>query len=227
MIDVDIIQRIKVAGIFFLQVYKVTTGTMLSLFIPQNCDGKICTLTQNYEKPDPYHKLVLYWNMFSMFTFFTYYMIELRREEWAIKFLDIDNNKPDNSLKEIIRKEPKLDKKMDSLNLYYYKTLVFNCFVYLINIGLTGKIIKDDYHSMSTISCFISFVLLVVMKLYNSLIVAYQSIKNDKMLSAYMMEFVSYNVLDSDYVKEEEPPIEDIEEVPSALKTEEIVPIVR
>ena len=40
------------------------------------------------------------------------------------------------------------------------------------------------------------------------------------------MEFVSYNVLDSDYVKEE-PPIEDIEEVPSALKTEEIVPIVR
>ena len=40
------------------------------------------------------------------------------------------------------------------------------------------------------------------------------------------MEFVSYNVLDSDYVKEEEPPIEDIEEVPSELKTEEIVPIV-
>ena len=34
MIDEDIIQRIKVAGIFFLQVYKVTTGTMLSLFIP-------------------------------------------------------------------------------------------------------------------------------------------------------------------------------------------------
>ena len=112
---------------------------------------------------------------------------------------------------------------MDALNLYYYKTLVFNCFVYLINIGLTGKIIKDDYHSMSTISCFISFVLLVLMKLYNSLIVAYQSIKNDKMMSAYMMEFVSYNVLDSDYVKEPE----DIEEVPSALKTEEIVPIVR
>ena len=43
-------------------------------------------------------------------------------------------------------------------------------------------------------------------------------------MSAYMMEFVSYNVLDSDYVKE--PPIEDIEEVTSVLKTEEIVPIV-
>ena len=225
MIDVDIIQRIKVAGIFMLQIYKVTTGTMMSLFVPQNCDGQICSLTQNYENDDVYHKLVLYWNMFSMFTFFSYYLIELRREEWAIKYLDIDNDKPDNCLKEIIRNEPQLDRKMDSLNIYYYKTLVFNCLVYTINVGLTVKLLYDDYHSMSTISCFISFTLLVLMKLYNSIIVAYESVKNDKMLSAYMMEFVSYNVLDSDYVKTE-PLIEDIEEVPSILKPEEIIPII-
>ena len=34
------------------------------------------------------------------------------------------------------------------------------------------------------------------------MIVAYQSVKNDKMMSAYMSEFVSYNVLDTDYVNE-------------------------
>ena len=39
------------------------------------------------------------------------------------------------------------------------------------------------------------------MKLYNSGIVAYQSVKNDKMMSAYMNEFVSYNVIDSDYLE--------------------------
>ena len=214
MIDVDIIQRLKVAGIFFLQIYKVTTGTMMSLFVPQNCDGQICSLTQNYENDNIYHKLVLYWNMFAMVTFFSYYLIELRREEWAIKYLDIDNNIPDNSLKEIIVNEPQLNKKMDSLNIYYYKTLVFNCLVYSINVGLTVKLLYDDYHSMSTISCFISFTLLVVMKLYNSIIVAYESVRNDKMLSAYMVEFVSYNVLDSDYVKTE------------IVKPEEIIPIV-
>ena len=32
--------------------------------------------------------------------------------------------------------------------------------------------------------------------------VAYQSVKNDKMMSAYMSEFVSFNVLDTDYVNE-------------------------
>ena len=120
---------------------------------------------------------------------------------------------------------------MDALNLYYYKTLVFNCFVYLINIGLTGKIIKDDYHSMSTISCFISFVLLVLMKLYNSLIVAYQSIKNDKMMSAYMCEFVSFNVLDEDYVQEKyqgkkNNRLEDIKDEEKSVNHEEIIPMI-
>ena len=63
MIDQDIIQRVKVAGIFLLQIYKVTTGTMLSLFIPQSCDSeessRICSLQENYENADGYHKTVL------------------------------------------------------------------------------------------------------------------------------------------------------------------------
>ena len=217
MIDEDIVQRIKVAGIFLLQVYKVTTGTMLSLFIPQSCsedslvnstDSRICSLQENYENADGYHKTVMYWNAFSFLTFFTYYMIELRREEWAIKFLDIDNDKPDNSLKEIIVKEPKLDKTMDRLNLWYYRTLLFNCGVYGINLGLSAKLVKDGYHSSSTLSCFASFSLLVLMKLYNSLEVARQSVKNDKMMSAYMSEFVSFNVLDKDYVEAKQKSLE-------------------
>ena len=156
MIDQDIIQRVKVAGIFLLQIYKVTTGTMLSLFIPQSCgseeSSRICSLQENYENADGYHKTVFFWNAFSFITFFTYYMIELRREEWSIKYLDIDNNKPDNSLKQIIVKEPKLDKAMDRLNLWYYRSLVFNCGVYGINLALSAKLVKDGYHSSSTLS---------------------------------------------------------------------------
>tara|TARA_B100001093_G_scaffold109330_2_gene101625 strand:- start:1472 stop:2185 length:714 start_codon:yes stop_codon:yes gene_type:complete len=235
MIDEDIVQRIKVAGIFLLQVYKVTTGTMLSLFIPQSCEenslanttgSRICSLQENYENADGYHQTVVYWNAFSFLTFFTYYMIELRREEWAIKFLDIDNDKPDNSLKEIIVKEPKLDKTMDRLNLWYYRTLLFNCGVYGINLGLSAKLVKDGYHSSSTLSCFASFSLLVLMKLYNSLEVARQSVKNDKMMSAYMSEFVSFNVLDKDYVeaKQKESEAVSVEEVFLDVKEEAVVP---
>jgi len=105
-------------------------------------------------------------------------------------------------------KEPKLDKKMDRLNLWYYRTLLFNCGVYGINLGLSAKLVKDGYHSSSTLSCFASFSLLVLMKLYNSLEVARQSVKNDKMMSAYMSEFVSFNVLDKDYVEAKQKELE-------------------
>ena len=202
MIDEDIKQRIKVCGITVLQVYKIITGTMLSLFIPQSCGDKMCTLTENYEKTEVYHKTVFYWNCFSMFLFALFYSIELRREEWCVKHLDIDNDYPDNSLKPIIIQEKELDTKIDKLNKYYYYTLLCTSSAYIMNMVLTVKMLNDNYHSNSTISCFISFTLLVLMKLYNSTTVAYQSVKNDKMMSAYMCEFVSFNVLDEDFVNE-------------------------
>ena len=205
-IDQDIVQRIKVIGIFTLQFYKVTTGTMLSLFVPQACESdegivEICTLTDNYKNSEIYHQTTMYWNGFTFMCFMMCYLLELKRENWAIKFLDIDNNRPDNSLKNIIIHEPELNKRMDQLNKYYLYGLVGTSFSYFINIVLMIRILVNNYHSMSTLSCFISFVLLVNMKLYNSLNIAYQSVKNDKMMSAYMSEFVSYNVLDSDYLE--------------------------
>ena len=107
-IDQDIIQRIKVTGIFCLQFYKVLTGTMMTLFIPQACyepigDGsnvihgdevvRICTLTQNLENNEIYHRLTLYWNSISFLCFIYCYLLELKRESWAIKFLDVDKDK--------------------------------------------------------------------------------------------------------------------------------------
>jgi hypothetical protein len=216
IVDQDIIQRIKVMGIFALQFYKVITGTMLSLFVPQACyepignsseiiqnedTVRICTLTQNFENNNIYHKVTLYWNGISFLCFVYCYLIELKRESWAIKYLDIDYDKPDNALKEIIVKEPHLDRHMDSLNKLYYLSLCIASVIYSINVLMMINVLYQDYHSMSTISCFISFTLLVQMKLYNSLSVAYQSVKNDKMMSAFMSEFVSFNVLDKDYIK--------------------------
>ena len=171
-----------------------------------------------------YHQKTLFWNILTMTLFIGYYCIELKRENWSIKYLDIDNDKPDNSLKEIIRQEPELDRRMDKLNLLYYRTLMFNCGTYGINLGLSAKLVKDGYHSSSTLSCFISFALLVLMKLYNSLEVAQQSVKNDKMTSAYMSEFVSFNVLDEDYVKAklENTLHKEEEELKNELQLEEI-----
>ena len=75
-----------------LQFYKVLTGTMLTLFVPQACrqseeimdgssiiipDGvRICTLTENLENNEIYHQITLYWNSIS-FLCFIYVLIML------------------------------------------------------------------------------------------------------------------------------------------------------
>ena len=210
MINVDTKQRIKVIGIFLLQSYKVITGTMLSIFIPQNCGGELCTLYENYNNTELYHKTLFYFNSVSLLLFLCSYVIELKREEWCVKYLDIDK-----------------------VNRLYYRVLLLTTFIYSINIAMTIKMIDNKYHSSSTISCFISFTMLVIMKLYNSISVAYISISSDKMTSAYMSEFVSFNVLDSDYVKDKyngmkNNRLENIIDLSSdKIELEEIIPIVK
>jgi len=223
-LDVDFVQRIKVCGLFFLQSYKIITGTMLSLFIPQNCDGQICSFQQNLDNKERYHQISLSWNSVTMLSFIALYIYELKRENWSIKYLDIDNNKPDNALKSVIIKHKKLDKHMDLLNLNYYNIVKLTVFMNFINIGIVVKILNNNYHSQSTISCFISFTLLILMKLYNSFNVAYQSVKYDKMMSAYMSEFVSFNVLDKDYLESIDVSKKDKDD--DDAKPEDILPII-
>ena len=231
MIDQDIVQRIKVAGLFVLQSYKVLTGTMLSIFIPQNCGDNICTLKENYNNNEVYHQGLFYLNGFSMFMFICSYLVELRREEWCVKYLDIDNEYPDNCLKEIIMKEKELDRYMEKINMRYYNIIRATAAIYFVNLALTMKMLNDNYHSSSTLSCFVSFSLLVMMKLYNSTIVAYQSVKNDKMTSAYMSEFVSFNVLDQDYLEEKHKNEKQLvicdSDKNNVVKVEDIIPVVK
>ena len=66
MIDEDTIQRIKVCGIFLIEIYKITTGTLTSLFIPQSCGDHVCTLQENLNQSDLTHRSLLYWNFITM-----------------------------------------------------------------------------------------------------------------------------------------------------------------
>ena len=140
----------------------------------------------------------MYTNFVSMFLFFSYYIVELYREAWCVRNLDVDNNYSDNHLKQVIVKLPNLNNRMDKLNYFYYHLFNLNCLIYTINLGVSVKLLKDNYHSSATISSFCSFVLLVLMKFYGSYEVSRKSIKEDKMTSSFIKEFISYNVIDKD-----------------------------
>ena len=49
--DVDTKERLKIIMIFLLQSYKVAMGSMLVLFVPQECgNNSVCSLNDNLTK---------------------------------------------------------------------------------------------------------------------------------------------------------------------------------
>lgn len=204
-VDVDNKERIKVFILFLLQSYKVIMGSMLLIFVPRKCGDGVCTVQQNLVTDDMFNKSALGFNYASIGFFLLTYLIELRRENFCVHNFDIDHDVGDNNLAIILKEKPKL---LDSL--HYHNRLYSNItkatfFVYLINFILSNIVLYNDETFWKIgLAPYSSYILLILMKLYNCYYISAHSIENDKALSAYMTEFSSFNVIDYDMLTDEE-----------------------
>ena len=68
-----------------------------------------------------------------------------------------------------------------------------------INFIVSGFTVYQTYTGSNSITSFVSFFLLVSMKLYNAWTIGRLSIKDERANSAYMKEPKTYNTIDEDY----------------------------
>ena len=214
--DVDTKERIKVIFLFIFQSYKILMGCMLVLFVPQVCDEEVCTLSEKLENRDDKHMITLFFNGLSVLLFVILYILELKRENWCVKYLDINHDFSDNYLSNVIKDRPDLLKSLDKYNNnYFIYSIALTC-IYSINLVLSSIVVYDHYAGLPSITSYLSFTGLIVLKLYYALSISYSSKTEQKALSSFMTEFSSYNVIDSDHViadKEETEDIEDTKEI--------------
>jgi len=202
MFSVDTKERLKVGALFIFQSYKVIMGSMLSLFVPQLCENEeVCTISDNllHHDNDVFHQVTLGFNFLSVLLFIGVYVIELKRENWCVKYLDIDHNIPDNNLESIIKDKPDLLLPLSKHNTLYFKSIFITSIIYSINLVLSSILIYDNYAGIPSVTSYMSYVVLILLKIYNSLFISYDSMKNNKALSAYIIEFTSYNKIDVDH----------------------------
>ncbi len=102
----DTNQRLKSGILFFLEFYKVLMGTLLLVFIPQDCGNHSCSINENIYSIGLFRNIVKFYNFFTLLLVFVFYIIELKRENWCIEFLDVDVTRPNNNLDEEIEKYP-------------------------------------------------------------------------------------------------------------------------
>jgi len=212
-VDVDCKERIKIALTFLLQSYKVLMGSMVLLFVPRGCDDHVCSVTDNLYNTNDLNVSGLVFNFITVCSFVAVYAAELRRENWCVHNFDIDHNVSDNNLAIILKNKPELSNTLHYHNRLYKNTTLGCLTIFIVNFVISNYILyNDEVFWTIGLAPYSSYMILVLMKIYNSYYIATHSIANDKALSAYMTEFSSFNIIDPDMLTLEDKQQNSIEE---------------
>jgi hypothetical protein len=198
-LSIDSKQRITTTLLMFLEFYKILMATFLVLFVPQQCGLEVCTITENFLKRDPVNFAALISNFITFVSVLNFYIVEIKRENWCIQYLDIDISKPNDYLDNEIEAYPKYKKQMNLLNKRYLKSMYISSTLLVINFGLSGAAVGFDYVGTNTVTTMLSFFLLLSSKLYSAYSTGTESVNKERALSAYMKTAKTYNTIDDDY----------------------------
>ena len=205
LISQDTSQKLGVATIVAVEIYRALVASFLILFVPQDCGGHVCSFSENAETgSDPLYNAGFVFNCITMAAFIALYYTEVRRESKLISYLDVNPEKAsdNDSVGLVLDKIPKYC----SEAILYYDGLyiktgytVIACFA--VNTVLSGLVVYKYYLDDKTTTTYITSVLFVIQKL----IQVYATLKTDKNVfySAYLTGKIQYNDIDNDKVFDE------------------------
>lgn len=198
-IHINTQQRFIVIGMFIFEFYKIVMGTFLTIFVPQQCDYGTCKIYDNLFRNSIFHIVANFCNTITFITVCNLYWIELKRENWAIEYLEIDEGKPFCNLIDEVENYPFVRDDMNKINKNYLKHVYITIFVASINFIISAFSIYENYAGLNTITSFITFLVLIGIKFSNAYEVANESNEFSAVLSAYMKAPRIFNTIDERY----------------------------
>lgn len=195
--DQDFIQKSTSISLFSLELYRVLVSTLLILFVPQKCNDHVCSYEENMIPTSSFYTVALVLNFLTMISFVCMYMIELKREDQLITYLEVNNSKPmDNeSVGKALETLPKHRReRILFLDKYYFRISLFSIFLFVINSILSCIVIYDFYLDNQTTTTLVTNLLFMITKFGD----IYGTINSDKNIfySAYLKTKVQYNDVD-------------------------------
>ena len=198
-LTLDTKQRITSGFTFILEFYKVLMGSFISLFIPHQCNDHVCSLSENMSGEDDFRTVCVILNFISCLMLVNLYYVELRRENWCITYLDIDPKQPNNNLDTEIENYPEFKKEMKKINESYKKRAIICVGAQGLNIFLSTVDAVTNWAGSFALGPLISYIILVLTKLYNTYFISTTSLKKERAYSAYLTTSKTYNTIDEDH----------------------------
>lgn len=180
-----------------LESYRVMVSSLLLLFVPQNCNGNMCSIVENMTNKDNTYYVGLIVNYLTLASFIILYFTEIRREEKLIKLLEVNNTISTDNESVGKRLELFSERKMKilfSIDKQYQYVSYFVLCMYLLNAFYSWFIIYNHSLGNQTIFNFVTNLLFMLTKLSNVIII----VNTDKnvFLSAYLNTKVQFNDID-------------------------------
>jgi len=204
----DFMQRMNVSAGVILELYRVLSSSLLILFVPQNCNGNVCSYEENIMVDDVingvtfsnFYYSALFFNFFTLATFLFLYYIEIIRENRLIKYLDVNVELPtdDKDVEKVLQLMP-IDKKNKILSIdkYYQTTSYISIGIFIINVIFSSIVVNAYYLGNQTTTTMITYVLFMFTKLSSVYNVAHT--KKNIFYSAYLKTNVQYNDIDDQF----------------------------
>jgi len=204
----DFMQRINVSLGVVLELYRLLSSSLLILFVPQNCNGNVCSYEENIMVDDTINGVIfsnfyysaLFFNFFTLATFIFLYYIEIIRENRLIKYLDVNVELPtdDKDVEKVLQLMP-IDKKNKILSIdkYYQTTSYISIGIFIINVIFSSIVVNAYYLGNQTTTTMITYVLFMFTKLSSVYNVAHT--KKNIFYSAYLKTNVQYNDIDDQF----------------------------
>jgi hypothetical protein len=199
-LTIDTRERLLTSALFLLEMYKIVMGTCLTVFVPHMCtETEVCSLTSSVYRDSLLHQVAMGWNLYSLLTILFMYGMEMYRENWCIRYLDIDESRSTLNLDTEIEEYPQIKHQMATLNQRYKYAVIISVASQTVNIGLSVADLALAWAGISTLTPLLSYVLLLSIKMLTSYNTATSSLKKERAYSAYMRTQKTYNTIDADY----------------------------
>jgi len=172
-------------------------SSLLLLFIPQKCDGRLCTLTENLNESDPSYKTGFLLNYLTTAAFVLMYITEIRREEKLIKLLEVnhsistDNDSVGTRLH--ILPEYKQQQICQVVQQHQYASY-FVIVAFIVNTIYSWQLIYPRNLGNQTLLNFVTNILFMISKLTNVLGIIHTD--EHIFLSSYLNTKVQFNDID-------------------------------
>ena len=196
--DQDTIQKTTVLLTLCMEFYRILMGSLLLSFVPQKCGDHVCGITENLHSGGAYY-IIYILNLMTLISFSLLYLVEVKRENRLITYLDVNTSKATDAVSVAIHLRALPDNKREHIlfiDKIYQQIGCCAIAVYLFNTILSGIVIYENYLDNKTITAFFTNVLFMGSKV--SEVYSIANTENNIFFSAYLKNKVQYNDVDPD-----------------------------